>query len=170
MQCEICGQTIQAPKYVLVEGARLIVCTNCARFGSPIKPTFPGSKQREIKSTKSETPTRIRSVKRFAKGQAGFELVEDFAVRVKTAREKLGWKQKDLGKMIKEKASTISKIETGKYRPTEKTLKKLEKTLEIDLHDSSPMTTKKTEMKTQRSHKLTLGDVIVVKERKKKST
>ncbi|MFX1486263.1 MAG: multiprotein bridging factor aMBF1 [Promethearchaeota archaeon] len=170
MQCEICGQTIQAPKYVLVEGARLIVCANCARFGSPIKPPFLGPKQKKIKTVKSKTLARRKSVKRPAKEQTGFELVGDFAVRVKTAREKLGWKQEDLGRMIKEKVSTISKIETGKFRPTEKILRKLEKALEIALHESPPIMTEDASIKTHRSHELTLGDVIIVKERKKKST
>lgn len=167
MQCEICGQTIQTPKYVLVEGARLIVCGNCARFGSPVKPPTTGPTRKKTMIIKSK-PSAKRRALRPKRDEVESELVEDFSVRVKTARETRGWKQGDLGKMIKEKASTVSKIETGKYRPTDKIIKKLEIALEIDLHESSPTAVESSKTGIRKPNKLTLGDLIVIKERKKK--
>ncbi|MFX0097189.1 MAG: multiprotein bridging factor aMBF1 [Candidatus Hodarchaeota archaeon] len=169
MHCEICGQTIQTPKYVSVEGARLIVCANCTRFGSPVRPPSISPERKKAKVVKSKLSTRTRTG-RPVENETDFELVEDFSVRVKTAREKRGLKQEDLGKMIKEKASTISKIETGRYRPTEKTIKKIEIALEIDLHESSPTAIESPKRGARKSPSLTLGDLIVIKERKKKST
>jgi len=154
---------------VLVEGARLIVCANCTRFGSPIKTPSTGPKRKKTMIMKPKLSTRTKTL-RPVRYETEFELVEDFSVRVKTAREKRGWKQGGLGKMIKEKASTISKIETGKYRPTEKIIKKLEIALEINLHESSPTAVESSKTGTHKPNKLTLGDLIVIKEKKKKST
>ena len=156
------------PKYVLVEGAKLIVCANCTRFGSLIKPpsTVPPRKKTMIIRSRPSARTRAP---RPVRNEVELELAEDFSVRVKTARETRGWKQGDLGKIIKEKASTISKIETGKFRPTEKIIKKLEVALEIDLHESSPTAVESPKTGTHKPDKLTLGDLIVIKERKKKS-
>ncbi|MFX1350827.1 MAG: multiprotein bridging factor aMBF1 [Promethearchaeota archaeon] len=168
MHCEICGQIIQIPKYVLVEEAKLVVCANCAKFGSPIKPPSAGPRQKKAIVTKSKLSTGTKTL-RPAKNETEFELAEDFSIRVKTARENRGWKQEDLGKMIKEKASSIRKIETGKYRPTEKVIKKLEIALEVNLHESSPTVVESPKTGIHKPSKLTLGDLIVIKERKKKS-
>ena len=54
-------------------------------------------------------------------------VVGDFATRVRKAREKLGLKQEDFAKKIKEKESIVHKLETGEFKPNLDLAKKLEK-------------------------------------------
>ena len=61
------------------------------------------------------------------------ELIEDFEITVRKAREAKDWSREDLGRKINERVSVITRIETGKMTPDVKLTKKLEKTLNIKL-------------------------------------
>ena len=61
------------------------------------------------------------------------ELIEDFEITVRKAREAKDWSREDLGRKINERVSVITRIETGKMTPDVKLTKKLEKALNIKL-------------------------------------
>lgn len=61
------------------------------------------------------------------------ELVEDYAERIKRARESLGWDQRTLAMRLKVSENIIKRIESGKLRPTIDLAKKLEEVLNIKL-------------------------------------
>jgi len=61
------------------------------------------------------------------------EIVEGYDSKIRQAREKLGLTHEELGKKINEKASVLSKLETGKMTPNNLLVTKLEHVLKIKL-------------------------------------
>ena len=61
------------------------------------------------------------------------ELVEDFAKIIRTARQKRNMSQDELAQRVGESISTLKSIESGRQKPTEKTIRGLERELEISL-------------------------------------
>ena len=61
------------------------------------------------------------------------EVVEGYHSKIRQAREKLGLSHEELGKKINEKASVLSKLETGKMTPNNMLVTKLEHALKIKL-------------------------------------
>ena len=92
------------------------------------------------------------------------ELVEDFNVMVRQARESKGWTREELGAKINERVSVINRIESGKMEPDSKLAKKLEKTLNITLiekYDAMDLES----FKSSASGPNTLGSIVKIKRR-----
>ena len=166
MRCEVCGRKIYGKPYrVIIEGAELLVCSECAKLGKIV----PESKTKKPMLTKRRLP--LKTVKKSAPQtpvETTLELVEDYNVRIREAREKLGITHEDLGKKINEKTSVLKKIETGKMVPDNKLALKLEHALKIKL--LTPASTEKIEiinLPKPSNQKLTIGDLI---EQKRKET
>ena len=160
-----------------IEGASMLVCPQCAsRFGGQTissetrpmatprtRPSWVGD------SEKQRSPQRIRSSvpQSKPKPQHGvllddMELIEDYAVKIRTARQRKQLSQEDLAQRIGERVSTLQSIETGRLKPTGKTIRGLERELEISLLE--PVGT--TPIKTSKDRSVagpTLGDRVVVK-------
>ncbi len=164
MRCEVCGRPITGkPIYVIIEGAKMLTCSKCAKLGeicleNKSKTTQP----RIIKPLE----TRIKREKSSLVLDESVELVEDFNIQVRKAREKLGLTQEDLGRKIGEKVSIIRKIESGKIVPDRKLIRKLEHVLKIKLLSHIP----EVEIKSTSPPRLeiTLGDIVQFKKREKK--
>ncbi len=132
MECEICGKPVPEnnPIRAKIEGSVMVVCKECSKLGkiqkAPPKPKF-------VKQTgnKKSTNTRNRSYSR--NDEPTEELIEDFDLKIRRARESKDWSREDLGKKINERVSVITRIETGKMTPDLKLTKKFEKTLNIKL-------------------------------------
>ena len=88
------------------------------------------------------------------------ELVSDYASKIRQAREKLDLSHEDLGKRINEKASVLSKLETGRMTPNNMLVSKLEHTLKLTL--LVPISKDKTPAIFSKSsaRELTMGDLI----------
>ncbi len=89
------------------------------------------------------------------------ELVEDYHVKIRQAREALGLSHEDLGKRINEKVSLLRKIETGKMTPDNRLASLLERTLKIKLvvltkEDEAP----RSKISKAAGYGLTLGDLV----------
>lgn len=159
IQCEMCGGTIQGPsKTVRVEGAELIVCAQCARYGTEVqRPSRP--------EPRKGSPTRIATAAPARRSRDVFDLIEgeivdDYGERIRTARMEKGLSQKDLAMQLKEKELLIKKIEKGDLIPEDDVRRKLEKALGIRLID-----TPEEDESVRRGGKVvpTLGDVISLK-------
>jgi len=153
--CEMCGAPVDKKQVrtVFVEGALLKVCSNCysklmakksaeslalaqqrasisVRPSTPIqRPAYGGAMHRINRvgsGTQSRRTARDRVYERF-------ELVEDYAVRIRQARERLGWSTRVLAMKVKESEATIKRIESGKLRPTIDLARRLEEVLGIKL-------------------------------------
>jgi len=159
LQCEVCGRQIQGKPYrAIIEEAKMLVCSECVRHGSTSweagrKPTLIKSKI----ASKSMKPTRM---------EEELELVEDYAKRIRQAREKLGLSYEDLGKRISERVSVLHKIEAVKMIPNQTLSRKLEHELKIKLL-ASPTETLIIHSASQPPPQLTFGDVVKVKRREK---
>lgn len=157
MNCEICGREIKGKGFkIVVEGSEVMVCSFCRQYGTEKKPSVasqPGARRVVLK--KKRTSTKIEFTE---------ELVEDFHVIVRREREKRGWSQEQLAKKIQEKESLIKKIENAEITPEPEVVEKLEKLFNIKLREQVP------EIKIEKSKSLvpTLGDIVVVKRKKKK--
>jgi len=152
MQCEMCGKGTELFKAV-VEGIELKVCSNCGKFGKVTGKINiePKRKKKKIELEEEEQPEIIQII------------VEDYALRAKNAREKLGLKQEELAKKLNEKESVIHKIETGHYEPNLNLARKLEKFLKIKLVEEEKIEKKKENTQSTSSEALTIGDLIKLK-------
>ena len=170
MQCEMCGETIRGPaKLVRVEGAELQVCSRCEKFGTAVQQPKRTDVKRPVPATgpagrTAAPPVAATYRKRDMFDYMGGEIVEDYADRIRHAREAKGLSQKDLALKMMERELLIKKIEKGELVPEEAVRKKLEKVLGIRLLESI---TPDTEKKTKDLLAPTLGDVTVIKKVKK---
>jgi len=159
MQCELCGAKIVGPpKTVRVEGAELMVCASCARYGTEVQsPARPSPRAGAAPRAGRTVPARrSRDVFDLIEG----EIVEDYGERIRDARMEKGLSQKDLAMQLKEKELLIKKIEKGDLIPEDEVRRKLEKALDIRLIDSPS-----EEEGKRGGGKVvpTLGDVISIK-------
>jgi len=167
-RCEICGRPIQGqPKIVKVEGSELRVCEECAQFGREVARPRAGS-ERRARGRRAPAPRRApRPRRRRPRGvdpfSEGYEVVPDYAERVREAREKKGWSQEELAEKLGEKVSVIRRIEAGKMEPDVDLAKKLEKILEIELLE--PLESTGSEASSSGDEGLTLGDVVEIRKK-----
>jgi len=153
--CEVCGREVERSqcRKVVVEGSILNVCPQCyARLvgQGKARPYVEERKQREVPRQVSRPPRpRVREE---------YDIVEDYAKRIKEARERLGWTQRALAEKVRESENTIKRIEAGRLKPGLDLARRLEKALGIKLLepvvDESPSST------TGSSEDLTIGDLI----------
>ncbi|MDO5814356.1 MAG: multiprotein bridging factor aMBF1 [Methanobrevibacter sp.] len=132
MECEICGKPVPEnnPIRAKIEGSVMVVCKECSKLGK-IQKTPPKPKFVKQNKTQRQKTTRNRAYSR--NDEPTEELIEDFSLEVRKAREAKNWSREDLGKKINERVSVINRIETGKMTPDNKLTKKLEKALDIKL-------------------------------------
>lgn len=171
MQCEMCGEEIRGPpKLVRVEGAELSVCSRCVRFGTEVQqmrrtdirapPRAPGAKPAAAPAAVSAAVRKKRDMFDFIEG----DIVDDYAARIRHAREAKGLSQKDLAMQMMEREHLIKKIENSELIPEEGVRRKLEKALGIRLIEG-PVT--ESEKKAANVLSPTLGDLTVIKKAKK---
>ncbi len=159
MRCEVCGHKIHgSPIRAEIEGAKLTVCIECSKHGKIIREEEVELGQKTPK--KLLTPilfTQKRTAQ--AKVEITQEVVEGYDSKIRQAREKLGLSHEELGKKINEKASVLSKLETGKMTPNNVLVTKLEHALKIKL--LVPIQEEKIlEIPKSPNRELTLGDLI----------
>lgn len=127
MRCELCGATSHEKLNVVeIDGAILHVCNNCARFGKKVMPRSSLPVKRDSPALKGSTYNENLVVN------------ENFPILIKSAREKLGLTQQELGRRLGEKASVISKLETGKLKPSIPLARKIENILKIKILEEAP--------------------------------
>jgi putative transcription factor len=156
----------------MIGGAKLTVCNECSRYGTPIKITKPS--QQISTSARSRTPIvtankPTKVVQSKIKNEIFNEdvkVVDDYASLIKSARERLGWTQDFLASQLGEKVSFIKKIESGAIVPNIQLAKKLEKILGIPLLEKIP-TTVNLKQESEPMN-LTLGDIAKLKTSKNK--
>ncbi|MHA1224880.1 MAG: multiprotein bridging factor aMBF1 [Candidatus Heimdallarchaeaceae archaeon] len=166
--CEMCGREIfSKPISIEIEGAILEVCSLCAKHGKRVKvtPTKKTIGSKPQSSPLRNVKTSYSSVRTFkGKGVDTKELVPDYAERVRLARQKMKLTQKEVSIQTKISVQELQSIETGKIRPSDILVRKLEKFFGIKLteevKDFSPQTQKKSPAFQ------TLGDIVVIKKKK----
>lgn len=159
VQCEMCGSTVPQTRRFQIESTVLNVCSRCERFGKSLEPApkkaapvLPG----DVPGAMDRRQKRMGERDVYAAADMQFELVEDFAPRIRTAREKRGWTRQDLGSKVGEREVSIGHIESGALRPTDEVARRMER--ELGIHLFEPVRPAVTTRAPRRG--LTLGDVL----------
>ena len=181
--CELCGRNMKGRgRNVEIEGARMNVCPQCAsKFGGSdaasghrgssapkVRPSWTGGSRRPAPPAPHRSPSFPK--KRPKPRSSGtllddMMLVEDFARKIQIARQKKKLSQEELAQKVGERISTLQAIEAGRIKPTRKTIRGLERELEISLLEAIGS----VPIKTSRGGSgagATLGDRVVVKRKK----
>lgn len=154
--CELCGREVRgALRTVRVEQAVMRVCHHCARYGVEV----PRVRVQQNKPYKPVIPSGV-TVKTQALGEE-VEVVNDYALRIKKAREEYGLTQELLARRINEKLSVIKRIEAGKLMPPLEVARRLEKALKITL--IKPVEKAAEKVWNFKKPELTFGDIVEVK-------
>ena len=168
MTCEVCGREIFGKTFKAMIGrAKLVVCRECSKLGSVCWEVQP-KRQRSRKPVRSLAKVSAKkvSVQPFSED---LELVEDFGLRIREARQGAGLSHEDLGRRIGEKVSVLRKIETGKMTPDHLLAQKLEHTLKIRLLVPPPEP-KASPRLLSKPHSLTLGEIVRLKKEEAEET
>jgi putative transcription factor len=161
MSCDICGEKLKGGgKKIFVAGAILTVCDKCSKYGTPAPPSF--DKKSHSATGKSNKPLLQRLPKTFGK-DAEYDIVPDYAKRIKEARESMGWTAEILAEQVKEKVSVIKKVESGKLIPSINLAKRLESVLDIKLLEPQIRVFDNLSTYDKNEVDITLGDVAEIK-------
>jgi putative transcription factor len=156
MECELCGRESDC-RPAIVDNVKMMLCQNCMKYGKSV--SIASSQTNNVKKPILE---RIRQPKeKDVYKDMTKELVPNYNILIKDGREKKGLSREELGFRIGERTVTISKIENGDLKPSDKIAQKLEKELNIKLFEeitSIPSYATKIFSKTNSSR--TLGDFI----------
>ncbi len=165
MQCEVCGRQIfGSPIRAIIEGAKLAVCSECAKLGSGY--WEPKPQRRAKKRIKRQPIIPVQKRKPTPSVTETLELVDDFGQRVRQARRGLELSHEDLGRKIREKVSVLRKIESGKMAPDLVLAEKLEHALKIKLR-VPPQEPETQFVSLFKPRGTTLGDLVLLKEKGK---
>ncbi len=161
MRCEVCGCRITGKSFnVIIEGAKLTVCIECSKLGEKYyeepKKKIAAPRPADLKPLRPQAGRPL-----VPKVDTGLELVENFDVKIRQARERLGLSHEELGKRINEKVSLLRKIETGKMAPDNRLAKILEHSLKVRLIvPAKEEKVPQAKLARTEGRDLTLGDLI----------
>jgi len=171
VECELCGRPIVGRAYkIYVEGAELTVCNSCyikvMSRKSQTRAEVVGVRKPAITRTYSKPKSPIRRTSRRTPSlDMEYEVVEDYAQRIRRAREKLGWSLSILAQKVREKESVLRRIEQGRLTPPIDLARRLEKILGIKLLEP---TVEEHLPKRIGDKDLTLGDIVVIRKKGEK--
>lgn len=181
--CELCGRSMKGRgRNVRIEGAMMLLCPQCAyKFGEPAaspskKSKALGPRRQPIwsgspRSTTPASPRHSTQVHSKPKPKHGGPLIEDmmlienYAEVIRAARQRKKLSQEELAQKVGERISTLQSIEAGRLKPTRKTIRGLERELEISLLETVGTAPIKTSH-TRSAGGPTLGDIVKVKRKK----
>ena len=153
MQCELCGKECNC-RPAIVDGVKMMLCSDCLRHGKVVDVVA-----KPITSTRPILQRIKRPKEKDVYKGMNKELVPNWNKLIKSSREKKGLSREELGFKIGERTVTISKIENGDLRPSDKVAEKLEKELGINLFEEVGGTPSGFGV-SQNRNGLTLGDFI----------
>lgn len=167
LRCEVCGCRINGkPFNVIIEGARLTVCSECAKHGK-ICYDEPKPKPMFAKPKAKPVMLRVQPKPKSPTVDTSLELAEDYGARIRKAREQLGLSHEQLGKRLNEKVSLLRKIETGKMTPDNRLAAVLEHVLKVKLIvPAKEVKVPEAKIPKKTNRELTLGDLIQLKEKR----
>jgi len=170
IHCEMCGRPIRRrdSKVVYIEGARLVLCPQCySRVAKrAVKEEVRSVTTKRIDTLRTHTNVR-KPARKGGPRLENYEVVEDYARRVREARERLGWTQRTLAEAVRESENVIKRIESGRLTPTMELAMRLEKVLGIKLLEpvvDSDFTGSLGGLGNP-SKELTLGDIVSIRRR-----
>jgi len=165
----MCGKEIdnRSARRAVVEGSLMVLCPDCYSKLSKHKQTS-GVQRRTSTFTARDKSPRSAGTSRPPRGRVEeYEVVEDYALRIKTARERYGWSQEVLAQKVSESLNTIKRLESGKLKPSVELALKLERVLKIKLLE--PVVEEQgVQLSRDKGGFLTIGDIIGIEGSSKK--
>jgi putative transcription factor len=160
MQCEICGAEIKGDSFkASIDGSELTVCGRCSQYGNTTGKRSPVSKK-VAPVSRSPLTSGARRSPRKVPGMVEDELVDNYDLIIREARENKKWTHDQLASSIKEKATLIKKIERGEIVPEDDVRQKIEKALGVKLTER----TGDSDWSGDRLNRgTTLGDIVTIK-------
>lgn len=159
--CELCGNPISGKSYkITIEGVSLTVCEKCYMKQISKQKATQSTESPKMESKKVQHPVKKVAPKKSQ--EVEFEVVEDYATRIRNAREKMGLTLMALSQKVMEKETVLKRIEQGRLRPSLELSRRLEKALGIRLLEPV-VEDKSVESKFEKESNiedLTLGDVV----------
>jgi len=134
----MCGADVPITKPMMVEGSKLNLCANCARFGDEYKssnPTAASPVPRSVIEDRLQRRERRMQTKDIYSTTTR-ELIDDYGAAIRNAREAKGLDLEEFAKSIFERKGTIARIEANDLVPDDKLIVKLEKALNIVLKEN----------------------------------
>lgn len=131
MQCELCGRDCEC-RPATVDGVKMMLCPGCLHKHGKKAESFnqPAAQKNSPVLNRIRKPRQKDVYKEMQK-----ELVSNYPEVIKNARKKKDLTREKLGFNIGERTVTISKIENGDLKPSDKVASKLEKELDISLFE-----------------------------------
>lgn len=166
-KCEICDSIIWGRGVkVLIEGAKITVCQNCAQHGKKIVKKTPSMPQRKVEQYRKTSKTK--TIKSRTEPQTEPEIVVDYTTKIREVRQSLGLNQDQFAQKLNEKPSLLKRIETGKVKPSIKLAKKIEIAYGIKLITTSETLDTSAEVSKymKKSSGTSMGDMAFVKKKK----
>ena len=166
----MCGiEIFSKPITIEIESAVLLVCPSCAKHGKqviktkPKKTSFSGT--RTTSSFQSRTSTRQPTSRPYRSRSEvdSKELASDYNERIRLARQKKRMTQKEVSIQTKISVQELQSIETGKMRPPDTIIVKLEKFFNIKITENITSYSPKDQKKGSAFQ--TLGDIVVLKKK-----
>ena len=109
MICEMCGKEVPLTKTVVIEGSRLNVCPNCARFGEDYRANQSGAPiSTSVIDQRLEKRERRMKTKDIYAGASSTELVDDYGGVIREARIAKGMDLDQFAASILEKKGTAT--------------------------------------------------------------
>ncbi|MEA2055813.1 MAG: multiprotein bridging factor aMBF1 [Candidatus Thermoplasmatota archaeon] len=158
MECELCGRSCDC-RPAIVDGVKMMLCPGCMKHG---KEVITASDQ-PVRANRNILERIKRPKEKDIYQGMNKELISDWSRRIKSARGKKGLSREELGFKIGERTVTISKIENGNLKPSDKVAEKLEKELDIMLFEE--VKTVANISAESHSKGFTLGDFVKTKEK-----
>ncbi len=166
-ECPICGSIIWGKgQRILLEGAKITVCHNCAQHGIKIQKPPTSKHIKKLYSHDKKSHPKRPILKK--PNVDDLEIIQDYTKKIRNVRSSLGLNQDQFAQKLNEKPSLLRRIEAGKVEPTIKLAKKIEdvykikilkKTTEIEANVESTKYMKK-------SSGTSLGDIAFIKKKK----
>ena len=168
--CEICGREVSDERLcrtVVLDNAILRVCPQCCNRlvkQGKVKTVPTIATKPKPRKPVSNKWVRTRISRRLL--EESYDIVEDYAEKIRRARQRLGWSQAVLAQKVREKENVIKRIEAGRLKPSIELARRLEKILGITLLE--PIVDEYTETYSSKSEDyFTIGDFIKIKKNKK---
>ena len=128
--CELCGTDKVVVNRAKTSGAVVDVCRKCIdRLGLTTMTPIKSIDSRQISALNNQKPN-LPGRDIMAKNQK--ELALDFGHRIRSAREKRDWDQREFARRMNERLNSVQRVENGN-RPSDALIKKIEKVLSIEL-------------------------------------
>lgn len=162
--CDLCGaEIVGKPTFVEVDKAVLSLCPSCARSfvinGRRIRIlSAPDAQTQSAQRAAGKRPSARRTARRVE-----YEVVENYAELIRSAREAVGLTRDALARTVGVRESVLRRIEAGQLVPDPSLARKLERVLGIRL--LVPADLERTDFSIGGGQvDLTLGDVVEVRE------